>query len=80
MSGVFSLVISEMLRSARPPVTLQTVDDHVFVQGPNGSHLFLVSPLAGPNIVGMSDCPGRGSRSRRLRADLARKVAKAATS
>ncbi|TFK51984.1 kinase-like protein [Heliocybe sulcata] len=72
-----ALVIPEMLRAALPAsVDIQTVDDHFVVQGPNGSHLFMVSPFAGPSILAMSDCPGRTSGSRRLRADLARKVAK----
>ena len=72
-----ALTISEFLRAARPSCTgIQTVDDHFFVQGPNGSHLFLVSPFAGPSVLAMSDSPGRVAGSRRLRADLARKVAK----
>ncbi len=59
-----------------PSCNFQTVDDHFVVQGPNGSHRFLVSPFAGPSILSMSDCPGRVSGSRRLRGDLAREVAK----
>lgn len=59
-----------------PSCYLQTVDDHFVVQGPNGSHRFLVYPFAGPSILSMSDCPGRVSGSRRLRGDLARRVAK----
>ena len=73
------LAISQKLRESLPPslsVDFQTVDYHFFVQGPNGSHLFLVFPLAGPSILAMSDSPGRTAGSRRLRADLARKVAK----
>ncbi|KAJ7441872.1 kinase-like domain-containing protein [Mycena latifolia] len=54
----------------------QTVEDNFRVQGPNGEHQFLVSPLAGPSVLAMADCPGRVSGSRRLRGDLARKVAK----
>ena len=78
-SEIPELAISQKLRASLPPsesVDFQTVDHHFFVQGPNGSHLFLVFPLAGPNIRAMSDSPGRVSGSRRLRADLARKVAK----
>jgi serine/threonine protein kinase len=56
----------------------QTIEDHFTVRGPNGSHLFLISPLAGPSVLAMSDSPGRVSGSRRLRGDLARKVAKEA--
>jgi serine/threonine-protein kinase SRPK3 len=54
----------------------QTIEDHFVVHGPNGSHQFLISPLAGPSILAMSDSPGRTSGSRRLRGDLARRVAK----
>ncbi|KAJ7858066.1 kinase-like domain-containing protein [Mycena olivaceomarginata] len=53
-----------------------TVEDSFRVQGPNGDHQFIVSPLAGPSVLAMSACPGRVSGSRRLRADLARSVAK----
>jgi serine/threonine protein kinase len=55
---------------------LQTVEDNFRLEGPNGEHQFIVSPLAGPSVLAMSDCPGRVSGSRRLRGDLARKVAK----
>lgn len=79
-SEIPTLAIPEMLQAALPPsVGIQTVEDHFLVKGPNGSHLFIVFPLAGPSIVAMSDCPGRTSGSRRLRADLARKVAKQIT-
>ncbi len=54
----------------------RSVSHHFLVQGPNGSHRFLIYPLAGPSILAMSDSPGRVAGSRRLRADLARKVAK----
>ena len=43
---------------------------------PNGTHLFLISPLAGLSGPAMSDFPGRVLGSRRLRGDLGRKVAK----
>ena len=78
-SEIPELAISQKLRASLPhseSVEFQTVDHHFFVQGPNGSHLFLVFPLAGPSIHAMSDSPGRTAGSRRLRADLARKVAK----
>ncbi|KIM46980.1 hypothetical protein M413DRAFT_63939 [Hebeloma cylindrosporum] len=55
---------------------IQTVQDHFMEDGPNGSHLCLVYQLAGPSILSMSDSPGRTIGSRRLRSDLARKVAK----
>lgn len=72
-----ALTIPAVLEAAIPLCTsIQTVDHHFTVKGPNGTHLFLVSPFAGPSIRVMSDCPGRVSGSRRLRAGLARKVAK----
>lgn len=70
------LAIAQRLEIYFPGSDLQTVDHHFLVQGPNGSHLFLIFPLAGPNILSMHDSRGRGAGSRRLRADLARKVAK----
>ena len=75
-SGLSDLVIPQTLRAALPPsVELQTVEDYFFVQGPNGLHWFLVIPFSGPNRSTIRDCPGRTTGSRRLRADLARKVA-----
>ncbi|TFK27481.1 kinase-like protein [Coprinopsis marcescibilis] len=59
-----------------PEANVQTTDHQFTVQGPNGTHLFLASPLAGPSVRAMSDSPGRVAGTRRLRADLARKVAK----
>ena len=74
---ICSLSIPKLLRTALPThACIQTVSDHFFVQGPNGTHLFIISPLAGPNVLAMLDCPGRTKGCRRLRADLARKVAK----
>ena len=73
------LAISQKLLQPLPPfhsADFQTVDHNFLVQGPNGSHRFLIYPLAGPNILAMSDSPGRVAGSRRLRADLAKKVAK----
>jgi len=49
--------------------------DHFLHKGPNGSHLCLISPVAGPSLSSMLECPGRVLGSRRLRADLARKAA-----
>ncbi|EKM76766.1 hypothetical protein AGABI1DRAFT_102163 [Agaricus bisporus var. burnettii JB137-S8] len=75
-------VISQRLRASLPPSDsglFQTADLHFFIQGPNGSHLFLIFPLAGPSILAMCDSPGRTAGSRRLPADLARKVAKQTT-
>uniref|UniRef100_A0A0W0G6R6 non-specific serine/threonine protein kinase n=1 Tax=Moniliophthora roreri TaxID=221103 RepID=A0A0W0G6R6_MONRR len=56
---------------------IQIVEDHFTETGPNGTHLCIVSQLAGPSISTMSECPGRVSGSRRLRGSLARKAAKA---
>lgn len=73
------LTIPRKLIQSLPPshsADFQTVDHHFLVQGPNGTHRFLISPLAGPSVFAMSDSPGRVAGSRRLRADLARKVAK----
>lgn len=72
-----ALTIPGILQAAKPPCSnIQTVDHHFFVKGPNGSHLFLVSPFAGPSMLMMSNSPGCVAGSRRLRADLARKVVK----
>ncbi|KAF9258332.1 hypothetical protein L218DRAFT_981801 [Marasmius fiardii PR-910] len=65
-----------VLTSSSDFVNFQTVYHHFSVQDPNGSHLFLVSALACPSVLAMSGSPGRVSGSRRLQADLARKVAK----
>ncbi|KAJ3920571.1 kinase-like domain-containing protein [Lentinula edodes] len=50
------------------------VEDHFFVDGPNGRHQFLVSALAGPSVLAILDFPQR----RRLRVDLAKKLARQA--
>ncbi|KAF8351508.1 hypothetical protein F5887DRAFT_1195513 [Amanita rubescens] len=53
-SEIPELAISQKLRASLRPsdsVDFQTVDHHFFVQGPNGSHLFLIFPLAGPSII-----------------------------
>ncbi|KAK0196960.1 hypothetical protein F5146DRAFT_1153773 [Armillaria mellea] len=55
---------------------LQAVEDHFVVEGPNGSHRFLIYPFAGPSVLAVSRCPGRVSGSRQLRGNLARNVAK----
>jgi serine/threonine-protein kinase SRPK3 len=57
-------------------VNIQVVDQHFLVQGPNGFHRIFILPFSGPSILAMSDSPRRIAGSRRLRADLARKVAK----
>ncbi|KAJ6592008.1 kinase-like protein [Mycena sp. CBHHK59/15] len=71
------ICVPKSLQAAFPSCgVFQTVEDNFRVLGPNGDHQFLISPLAGPSILAMSDCPGRVSGSRRLRGDLARRVAK----
>ncbi|KAH7403682.1 kinase-like domain-containing protein [Cadophora sp. MPI-SDFR-AT-0126] len=53
--------------------------DHFWVEGPNGRHLCVVSEVGGPSIKQFNDCPGFIRGTRRLRGDLARKVALQAT-
>jgi len=48
------------------------VMDHFEVHGPNGMHLCIISQFAGPSLLSMSQL----GWSKRLRGDLARKVAK----
>ncbi|KAM6503083.1 Protein kinase-like domain containing protein [Amanita muscaria] len=55
---------------------VQVVKDYFMKEGPNGTHLCIVSQFAGSSLLSLSSCPGRVSGSRRLRSDLARKVAK----
>ena len=55
---------------------VQVVEDHFMEGGPNGVHLCLVYPFAGLSVRSMSDSRGRVPGSRRLLADLAKKVAK----
>ena len=53
-SEISELAIAKKLRASLPPsesVDFQTVDYHFFVQGPNGYHLFLIFPLAGPSVL-----------------------------
>jgi serine/threonine-protein kinase SRPK3 len=56
---------------------IQTIKDSFIEEGPNGTHVCLVSELAGPSVRAMS-FPGGGrlEGSTRLRGDLAREVAK----
>ena len=70
------LSIPQFLSSLDPRARIQIPQDHFFEHGVNGSHLCLVYQLAGPSILSMSFCPGRYEGSRRLRKDLAKKVAK----
>ena len=52
------------------------VEDHFMVQGPNGSHLCIISQFSGPSVASMSETDRGVPGSKRLRGDLARKVAK----
>ena len=70
------LSIPQSLSSLDPGVRIQIPQDHFFEHGVIGSHLCLVYQLAGPSILSMSCCPGRYEGSRRLKKDLAMKVAK----
>ncbi|KAH7871153.1 kinase-like domain-containing protein [Lentinula edodes] len=66
------LVIPKLLqRTGLPDAYLRTIEDHFVVDGPNGSHDFLVSAFSGPSIQAMLYRPDRP----RLRAALARKIA-----
>ncbi|KAE9376472.1 kinase-like protein [Stipitochalara longipes BDJ] len=49
--------------------------DHFWIDGPNGHHLCVVSEVGGPSIKQFNECPGLKSGSRRLRGEVARKVA-----
>ncbi|KAF8331530.1 kinase-like domain-containing protein [Amanita rubescens] len=55
---------------------IQVINDHFIEEGPNGTHLCIVYRFAGPSLRSMSSAPFRMAGSRRLRGDLARKVAK----
>ncbi len=49
--------------------------DDFELDGPNGRHTCLVAPVAGPSITQLRFSPDRPYENRRLRGDLARKVA-----
>lgn len=53
--------------------------DHFWIDGPNGRHLCVVSEVGGPSIKQFNDCPGFTSGTRRLKGNVARKVALQAT-
>ncbi|KAJ3795609.1 kinase-like domain-containing protein [Lentinula aff. detonsa] len=76
-SDIPELIIPRLLAAVLPPSgDLRTIQDHFLVDGPNGTHRILISPFAGLSILAMYDSPGRVSGSRRLRATLARRVAR----
>jgi len=72
------ILLAAFLRVSDTPVChhVQVVEDHFMEEGPNGIHLCLVYPFAGLSVRSMSDSRGRVPGSRRLLADLAKKVAK----
>lgn len=56
---------------------IATLLHHFMIDGPNGSHLCLVLQVAGPSIsIFNRALPGQARGNRRLRGDLARKIAK----
>lgn len=50
--------------------------DQFRIHGPNGSHVCLVSQVAGPSVVDLSCSPGQVGGCRRLRGDVARSFAR----
>jgi serine/threonine-protein kinase SRPK3 len=70
------VVIPRKLASLNPELRLQMAfPEHAFNErGPNGTHLCVVSELAGSNLLAISNCPGRIVGTRRLRGDIARRV------
>ena len=58
---------------------VMSILDHFYFDGPNGSHLCLVSEFAGPSIRQMSFAPGKAAGSRRLRWDIAHNFARQTT-
>lgn len=66
-----------LLPSSAPTLLhIQRILDHFVEIGPNGQHLCLVTPLAGPSVLSLSSSPKQTSRIRRLAGWLARRVAK----
>ncbi len=54
---------------------IATLDDFI-IDGPNGRHLCYVSQPGGPSLSAISDSPGEIAGTRRLRAPLARRLAR----
>ena len=54
---------------------IATLDDFT-INGPNGTHLCYASQLGGPSFSALSDSPGEIAGTRRLRAPVARKLAR----
>jgi serine/threonine-protein kinase SRPK3 len=70
----FDAFISATQNTARD--SIQVIKDHFIEEGLNGAHLCIVYQLAGPSLHSMTSAPWRTAGSRRLRGNLARKVAK----
>jgi serine/threonine-protein kinase SRPK3 len=70
----FKLDISATQNTARD--NIQVIKDYFIEEGPNGAHLCIVYQFAGPSLRSMTSAPWRMAGSRRLRGNLARKVAK----
>ena len=56
--------------------SIVTIYDDFMIDGPNGTHLCLVSRPGGPTLSTLSNSPGEIAGSRRLRAPLARKISR----
>ena len=54
---------------------IATLDDFT-IDGPNGTHFCYISQPGGPSLSAISDSPGEIAGTRRLRAPLARKLAR----
>ncbi|KAJ3890703.1 kinase-like domain-containing protein [Lentinula edodes] len=70
------LVVPTLMPSSESFDFYRKVEDNFVVNGPNGSHMFIVYAFAGPSVRAISKTP----ENRRLRADLARKIAAQASS
>lgn len=70
------VMIPRKLATLKPDLGSQlALPEHAFLeQGPNGTHLCVVSELAGSNLSAITESIGRMSGTRRLRGDIARKL------
>jgi serine/threonine-protein kinase SRPK3 len=58
------------------PCRIEAPLHHFIERGPNGSHLCIATTFFGPSLSSFFEVPGLRLGSRRLRGDLARKIAK----
>ncbi|KAJ3934541.1 MAG: kinase-like domain-containing protein [Lentinula lateritia] len=70
------LVVPTLMSSSESFDFYRKVEDNFVVNGPNGTHMFIIYAFAGPSVRAISEFP----ENRRLRADLARKIAAQASS